>query len=261
LVGGGKMEFIVLILVIVFGFMIYMIKEAFLNQVILNEIHFPDFPGTFGDVSIFFISDIHRRKVSRKLLSKINKKVDIVIIGGDLTEKGVPFDRIKSNIELLKELGPVYFVWGNNDYEVDYHELDALLLRNGVKILDNTAVKFESLSGEQLVLLGIDDMNEKRDRLDYALSDAGDEGFRILVAHNPRITEQVVEEHRIRLVLAGHTHGGQIRILGYSPYEKGGIKKLPSTMLLTSNGYGTTAIPMRLGARAETHLITLKKGS
>jgi uncharacterized protein len=254
------MELILLMIVIFFGFMIYMVKEAFLNQVVLNEIQFPDFPETFGEVTIFFISDIHRRKISGKLLAKINKKVDIVIIGGDLTEKGVPLDRVKSNIKLLKELGPVYFVWGNNDYEVDYHELDVLLLTNGVKILDNTAVKFESLSGEQLILLGIDDMNEKRDRLDYALSDAGVGGFRILVAHNPKIISQLNADHNIRLVLAGHTHGGQIRILGYSPYEKGKIKKLPYTILLTSNGYGTTAIPMRLGARAETHLITLKKG-
>jgi predicted MPP superfamily phosphohydrolase len=251
----------IVIIIIIIGLILYMVREAFLNQVIVNEILFPDFPETFGDVTIFFISDIHRRKVSEKLISKINKKVDLVIIGGDLTEKGVPFERIKYNINLLKELGPVYFVWGNNDYEVDYHELDALLLSNGIKILDNTAVKFESVAGEILVLLGIDDMNEKRDRLDFALTDAGDEGFRILAAHNPRITSKMTKEQNIRLVLAGHTHGGQIRILGYSPYEKGGIKKLPQTMLLTSNGYGTTAIPMRLGARAETHLITLKKGN
>jgi uncharacterized protein len=254
------MEFIGLGLLIIFGLLIFMVKEGFLNQVIQNEIRFPDFPDTFGDVTIFFISDIHRRKISRRLMAKINKKVDMVIIGGDLTEKGVPFDRIKNNIKLLKELGPVYFVWGNNDYEVDYHELDAFLLSSGVKILDNTAVKFESSAGETLVLMGIDDLNEKRDRLDYALSDAGEEGFRILVSHDPRITSKMTTEQNIRLVLAGHTHGGQIRIFGYSPYEKGGIKKLPHTILLTSNGYGTTAIPMRLGARAETHLITLKKG-
>lgn len=254
------MEFIGIVFIIMIGLFIFMVKEAFLNQVVNNEICFPDFPETFGDVTIFFISDVHRRKISRKLISKINKKVDIVIIGGDLTEKGVPFERIKSNIDTLKELGPVYFVWGNNDYEMDYHELDALLLSNGVKILDNTAVKFESIAGEKLILLGIDDMNEKRDRLDFALSDAGEEGFRILVAHNPRITTKMSDEHKIRLVLAGHTHGGQIRILGISPYEKGGVKILPHTILLTSNGYGTTAIPMRLGARAETHLITLKQG-
>lgn len=254
------MVFICIVILILVGLIIYMVKEAFLNQIVVNEITFSDFPETLGEVSIFFISDIHRRKISEKIINKAKGNVDIVIIGGDLTEKGVPFERVKSNLELLKKLGPVYFVWGNNDYEVDYHELDALLLSCGVKILDNTAVKFESYSGEQLILLGVDDMNEKRDRLDFALADAGEVGFKILASHDPRITSKIAVEDKIRLVLAGHTHGGQIHILGFSPYEKGKIKRLTQTILLTSNGYGTTAIPMRLGAKAETHIVTLKKG-
>ncbi|MHC0036089.1 metallophosphoesterase [Pseudoneobacillus sp. C159] len=253
------MEFIVIAIILIIGIILYMVKEAFRNKVVLNVIEFSDFPETFGEVSIFFISDIHRRKIPRKLISKINEKIDLVIIGGDLTEKGVPFTRIEHNLNLLKELGPVYFVWGNNDYEMEYHELDGLLIKKGVKILDNTAVTFESAEGEKLIVLGIDDMNKKRDRLDWALEDAGEEGFRILVSHDPRITTKITPEQNIRLVLAGHTHGGQIHILGYSPYEKGGIKILEHTILLTSNGYGTTAIPLRLGASAETHLIKLKR--
>jgi uncharacterized protein len=254
------MELIGLLIVIVIGFLLYMVKEAYRNHINLNELQFPDFPETFGEVAIFFISDIHRRKISRALIGSIKDKVDIVVIGGDLTEKGVPFDRVRQNIEILKSLGPVYFVWGNNDYEVDYHELDVLLLSNGVKILDNTAVQFESLEGEKLVLLGIDDINKKRDRLDYAISDAGEEGFRILAAHNPAIAANIRADQNIRLVLSGHTHGGQIRILGFSPYSKGKVQKLDHTTILISNGYGTTAIPLRLGARAETHLIKIKRG-
>lgn len=245
---------------IFFGLILYMFKEAFLNQVVINELFFSDFPESFGKVSIFFISDIHRRKIARKIIDEVKGKVDIVIIGGDLAEKGVPFNQIKDNLVLLKELGPTYFVWGNNDYELDYHKLDALLLDCGIKILDNTAVKFESLEGDKLVLLGIDNMNDKRDRLDLALEDAGKEGFKILAAHNPKITSKIDKSYDIRLVLAGHEHGGQIHILGYSPYEKGKVKKLEQTTLLVSNGYGTTGIPLRLGAKAETHLITLKKG-
>ena len=74
------------------------------------------------------------------------------------------------------------------------------------------------------------------------------------------IQKKLLPEHEIRLVLSGHTHGGQIHILGYSPYEKGKIKKLENTTLLISNGYGTTSLPLRLGAPAECHLITIKNG-
>lgn len=253
----------VVIIAIILGLgvflLLYMVREAFLNHVIQHEMVFPNFPDSFGKVSIFFISDIHRRKISEKVIAEVKGQADIVIIGGDLTEKGVPFERVKANLKKLKQIGPIYFVWGNNDYEVDFHELDAILLDYGIKVLDNTAVTFESEQGEKLCLLGVDDLNKKRDRLDLALLDADSSSFKILASHYPNITEKILSEHEISLVLSGHTHGGQIHILGISPYERGKIKRLANTLLLISNGYGTTALPLRLGAPAECHFITLRK--
>jgi len=244
------------------GLILYMLKEAFENRVVQNEISFPDFPESFGEVKIFFISDIHKRTISEQIIQEVKgMKPDIVVIGGDLLEKGVPLERVRQNILQLKTLGPVYFVWGNNDYEVEYRKLDAILLDLNVKILDNTAVTFESEGGDRLILLGVDDVNRKRDDLELALKDIETEGFKILVSHNPKIVGKISIEHNIRLVLSGHTHGGQIHILGYSPYEKGRLKKLKQTSLLISNGYGTTALPFRLGAKSETHLIKIRKAT
>ncbi|XJZ26071.1 metallophosphoesterase [Bacillota bacterium Lsc_1132] len=238
-----------------------MLSEAFLNKLVTHELIFFDFPPSFGEISLFFISDIHRRTISDKIIAEVSGKADLVIIGGDLTEKGVPIDRVRKNIDKLKSLGPVYFVWGNNDYEVDYHELDAVLLASGVKILDNTAVNFESDQGEKISLLGVDDLNQGRDRIDIALLDAEQDSFKILASHYPNITEKILPEYNIKLVLSGHTHGGQIHLFGYSPYERGTIKKQKNTTLLISNGYGTTAVPLRLGAPAECHLITIRKNT
>jgi predicted MPP superfamily phosphohydrolase len=237
-----------------------MIWEACLNKVSRHELFFSDFPQSFGQVSIFFISDIHRRVISDKIIEEVLGKVDIVIIGGDLTEKGVPMKRVSKNIQKLKKLGPVYFVWGNNDYEVDYRKLDVILLESNVKALYNTSVTFESEFGDKISLLGVDDLNQNLDRIDLALMDADKDSFKILASHYPDIVEKVDQEHEIRLVLSGHTHGGQIHILGYSPYERGKLKVLDNTTLLISNGYGTTTLPLRLGAPAECHLITLKNG-
>ncbi|MCM3093065.1 MULTISPECIES: metallophosphoesterase [unclassified Cytobacillus] len=242
------------------GLLLFMLREAFADRIIYKELFFPEFPESFGEIKLFFISDIHRRTVSDSIIAEIKeRKPDLVIIGGDLLEKGVSFDRVKKNLLGLKECGPVYFVWGNNDYEADYHLLDALLLDCGVKILDNTARSFESDEGERFVLLGTDDLSKERDRLDLALEDAGPGGFRVLVSHDPRIINSIKKEQNIHLVLSGHTHGGQIHIFGFSPYEKGRIKELPQTTILISNGYGTTGMPLRLGAKSETHLLTLKK--
>ncbi|MDP4083907.1 MAG: metallophosphoesterase [Bacillota bacterium] len=255
------MIWIMLLFLLLVGIILYrMVWEAFLNRVSIQELLFSEFPDSFKQISIFFISDIHRRSISNKITNEMIGKADLVIIGGDLTEKGVPMNRVRENLQKLKKLGPVYFVWGNNDYETDYHELDALFWEMGIKVLDNTAVTFESEMGEKICLLGVDDLNQKRDRLDIALYDADNESFKIVASHYPQITEKILPEHKVQLVLSGHTHGGQIHLFGYSPYERGKVKRLINTTVLISNGYGTTALPLRLGAPAECHLITLKQG-
>jgi uncharacterized protein len=253
---------IILGLFIILGIalILYMVKEAFLNHVVTHVMTFEDFPASFGAVSIFFISDIHKRLISDEIINAVKGKSDMVLIGGDLTEKKVPFERVKQNLEKLKQVGPVYFVWGNNDYETDFRKLDAILLDSGIKVLDNTAAIFESKNGEKLSLLGVDEVGQGRDRLDLALLDAEDKSFKILASHYPDIIDKILPEHNIRLVLSGHTHGGQIHIFGYSPFKKGKVEKLDNTTLLISNGYGTTGVPLRLGAPAQCHLITIKKG-
>lgn len=238
---------------------IIMYREAIRDTLLEHTISFANFPISFGEVRIFFISDIHRRTVSRSLIQKVKGKVDFVIIGGDLAEQGVPLSRVADNIKRLNEIGQVYFVWGNNDYEIDFHELDALLLQNGVKILDNTGTLFESELGEKIWLLGVDDVGLKRDRLDLALADCKEEGFRILVSHNPDILYKLNGTERISCILSGHTHGGQIRLFHTTRFLKGGIYEYPHTTLFVSNGYGTTFVPLRFRAPAQTHLITLRR--
>ncbi len=239
--------------------LLFMIRAAFLNNVNEHELWFSDFPEALEKFGIFFISDIHKRSISDRVISHVSGRADIVVIGGDLTEKGVPYNRVKQNLMKLKQIGPVYFVWGNNDYETNIQELKSLFRELEIKELVNEAVTFHS-DGGGISLLGIDDLNQGRDRLNLALLDSGETSFRILVSHYPSIAKKILPEHKIRLVLSGHTHGGQIHILGFSPYERGGIKKLNSTLLFISNGYGTTALPLRLGAPAECHIISLKKG-
>jgi predicted MPP superfamily phosphohydrolase len=256
--GHNTMQ-ILLLLLLIFGIclFLYMLRQAFLNHVVRHEFNFSDFPQSFGQVVIFFISDIHRRTISDAIINEVKGKSNLVIIGGDLTEKGVSYKKIKTNLVKLKQLGPIYFVWGNNDYEKDVQKLEAIMSETGVTILANTAVHFTSEKGEKWSLLGVDEMGQERDRLDLALLASDKKSFKILVSHYPAITEKILPEHEIRLVLSGHTHGGQIHILGFSPQKRGGVTKLENTTLLISNGYGTTALPLRLGAPAECHLITV----
>lgn len=254
------MIYFIVFLLLTGGFLlVIMLQQAFANNVREQELCYTDFPKSFNNIKIFFISDIHRRVISEKVINRVKGKADLVIIGGDLVEKGVSFERVKTNLRKLNQLCPVFFVWGNNDYEVDNAEFLEVLLKAGIKVLNNTAATFESDQGEKISILGIDTMNLKRDRLDQALAITPEKSFKILASHYPDIVQTIHPEQNIRLILSGHTHGGQIHILGYSPYRRGGIKRFGNTIQIISNGYGTTAIPLRLGAPAECHLITLKR--
>ncbi len=216
--------------------LLVMYTEAMRNTVLEHTLIFEEFPKSFQKVNVFFISDIHRRVISNSLIEQVKGRVDLVIIGGDLAEKGVPLSKISANIQKLRAIAPVYFVWGNNDYEIEYHELDALLLENNVKV-------------------GLE-----RDRLDLALADCKEDGFRILISHNPDIINKMSGKEQISLVLSGHTHGGQIRLFPSKKYLKGGVYKHSNITLFVSNGYGTTLIPLRFRAPAQTHIITLCGG-
>lgn len=238
------------------GLLLYMYEQAKQENIVEQTLAFPEFPESFGKVRIFFISDIHRRKIDSEFIERI-KNIDLVVIGGDLTEKNVAFEQVAENVKQLKKIGLVFFVWGNNDYEVEHHELDSLLLHNGVKILDNKSYLFESDAGDMLEILGVDDLVHERDRLEVALEETNEHSFKILVSHEPEIVEKFTDKEGISLVLSGHTHGGQIRIFGFGPHEKGRITQLPYTTLLVSNGFGTSLVPLRLGAPPETHILTI----
>ncbi|WP_257347752.1 metallophosphoesterase [Pseudalkalibacillus decolorationis] len=235
----------------------YMWYEAHRNTIHHLELEMDQFPYSFDGLSIFFISDIHTRTINKKLLEQIRTSVDLVIIGGDLMESGVPLKRVKKNIDQLTQLAPTYFVWGNNDYETDFRQLDVLLRENGIQILDNTCAKFETADAV-LYLIGVDDPTLERDRLDLALQDVDGKGYRILASHNPIIAEKVDEHHQIGIVLSGHTHGGQIRLFKWGLTERGGLKDNGNTKVFVSNGYGYTKLPFRLCAPSEAHVITFK---
>lgn len=237
---------------------VIMLLKAKENHLTKQTLLFDHFPRSFNTLNIFFISDIHRRTISEKLLEKVPSSTHLVVIGGDLTEAGVPFQRVEHNLKLLKTIAPVFFVFGNNDYEVDKDKLEALLLKHGVTTLHNSSITLWSNAGEKLILLGVEDMSEERDRLDLALESSQEGDFKILISHNPDIYQKVLKTDGISLIMSGHTHGGQIRILGLGLYEKGKTHFLKKAILLISNGYGTSGVPLRLGAPAEAHFIQLR---
>lgn len=206
-------------------------------------------------LKVFFISDIHRRKIDRKLIRKIDHDIDIVIIGGDLAEKDVPFSRISNNVRRLAQLGPLFYVWGNNDREAGEEGIRAIIYRNGGVILENE--NFFIPGHPSWGISGTDDPTSERVDIGASLRNINMYDHVIFVSHQPRILRELLHSFLPTLMLAGHTHGGQIRIGKFGLLEKGKFHTHFGRGKLISNGYGTSTVPLRLGAPAECHIITI----
>src|SRR5262249_41248286 len=105
--------------------------------------------------------------------------------------------------------------------------------------------------------LGVDD-------LDKTLAKVSDDAPIVLLAHEPDIITRVPS--RVSLQLSGHTHGGQIRVLGWSPIVASrfgnayGHLRLRSDRIV-SGGLGCSIVPVRLGVPPEIVLVTLGQGA
>lgn len=236
----------------------YMFFYANRKNVIHHSFSVRKNSGEDKELSVFFISDIHRRRIDRQLLKKIRSHglVDIVIIGGDLAEGGVPLSTIDRNVERLSEIAPLYFIWGNNDREVGEHAIRDIIKKHGGTILDNSNAKIEShpLWG----ICGTDDPSSGNVDVEAALAGVENYSYVIVATHTPSLFRKVEKICKPELMVAGHMHGGQIRLGNIALHPLGKFTEGDGKARLISNGYGTSIVPLRLGAAPESHIITIK---
>ncbi|CAH8714332.1 metallophosphoesterase [Paenibacillus thiaminolyticus] len=250
----------------------YMLREASGCNIVEEEVSLMRLPSSFDGTRLFFISDIHRRTITERELAALlqHSKADLVIVGGDMTEAGVPLERCRHNIRMLSRLGPVVAVHGNHDYNTDIRRLDDMLRELGVKLLDNEAIRLER-DGAGIWLVGWDDFSTGRTNVKLSMLDVRERpGCTIVVTHDPLSLRRENMEG-IDLVLSGHTHGGQICLPGFGPIRTGKFyrqylagwyafagKDGHRTRLFISRGYGTSHAPVRLCSPPEVHFITLR---
>ncbi len=168
----------------------------------------------------------------------------------------------------------VHAVMGNHDWIDDP---DAMIAGTGptivhralasinVPVYDNLAARFEK-DGKGFWLAGLADQIGPRiglDDLPATLAQVTDEAPVILMAHEPDVFPTVPA--RVSLTLSGHTHGGQIRLFGYSPivpsryrnrYAYGHVIE-DGRNLIVSGGLGCSIAPIRFGSPPEIVVVEL----
>jgi predicted MPP superfamily phosphohydrolase len=237
-------------------------------------------PDAFRGFRIAQISDIHLDEFTEpffleRVVRHVNALgVDMVLLTGDFVTHGsLTFIAGRSAAyrcaEILSTLtAPLrYACLGNHDVAVGSGLVVGSLAANGIPVLVDQHVPIER-NGSRLWLCGVNDPDTTNPRLELAVPPQPD-GPVILMAHEPDYADTVLEHprgHLVDVILAGHTHGGQIRLPFLGPivlppmgrkYPEG-LFHLNNLQLYVNRGIGAVGIPFRLNCPPEITLITLQ---
>lgn len=225
-------------------------------------------PTTFNGLKIVHFSDVHYgttidKKNFNKIIEQINLiNPDLVVFTGDLIDKDTKITEklIKEITESLSKINSKlgkYSIKGEQDYESD--SFIEIMQNSDFIILDNSYDLIYNENGENIYIGGLSSSIKKNidinKTLDYFnIENVNQNIFSIMLMHEPDNIDDLLEHKNINLVLAGHNHGGQIRLpfLGGIISMKDSKKyndryyKLADTDYYISYGLGTTNYPYRL---------------
>ncbi|WP_175485489.1 metallophosphoesterase [Pseudoxanthomonas sp. GM95] len=216
--------------------------------------------GTGASARIALIGDPHVGMFKdaaflERVVARANAlNVDAVLLAGDLTyePQGQSLDALLAPLARLK--APAYAVLGNHDQGKPGPDIDIALRRtlacHGVQVIEGRAVK---LKGFQLAGLG-DRWAGKDDPAILATLPA--DAPTLVLAHNPDSAERLQPAPHL-LMLAGHTHGGQMRIpflyrhvlpvqYGFDRGEQWLDRPQGTIRVFTTAGVGESGLPLRL---------------
>ena len=226
-------------------------------HVSVDEVEIP-VKGLKSKMRVVQLTDLHLGHFRGKewlhdIVSDVNAlKPDIVVITGDIYESHYNLtDEVVD--ELLGIKVPVYYVAGNHDKYVNLLRIKDMLRRVGVRVLDN---EVDERMGLQIAGTGLE---EVKDVIDTMMIDG--EKPCVMLRHYPNGAEVAVE-HGVDLMLAGHTHGGQmfpVTLINHFGFKYNrGLYEVGNGYIYVSNGAGTTGPPMRFGTKSVISLVTLK---
>ncbi len=238
-----------------------------------------------------FLTDLHDKEFgphNRRLKEALRStEPDAVLIGGDtMTARHGKAD-LRVTAELLSaasEICPVYYADGNHeqrlreerdDYPGAYEEFCQLLGKYGVTYLADSSALIDDevrISG-----LDLDDRYYGKfsvpelpvSEITADIGEADTEHYQILMAHSPLFFDAYAG-WGADLTLAGHFHGGTIRIPGlgglmtpqfqfFSPYCAGTFRKGDAVMI-AGRGLGTHTVNVRIGDRPQICIIEITPG-
>ncbi len=245
-------------------------------------------------IRIAMLADLHMGDpyVTRDRLARIVTRTnalgaDLIVVLGDLVAGHrfvtgqVPVADTAAILAGLKAPMGVFAVLGNHDWWDDLTaqkrgsgpvSAGIALEANGIPVLENKAIELAdgiwlAGLGDQLALVRGRGQFQGVDDLPGTLAQVPEDAPLILLAHEPDIFPEVPD--RVALTLSGHTHGGQVRLFGWSPivpsrygnrFAYGPVTEGART-LVVSGGIGCSIAPVRFGVVPEITLVDLEQAA
>lgn len=232
-------------------------------------VRLPNWPAGARPVRVLLWSDLHlgNRATGPKRLARLvglanRLRPDLVVLGGDYVAGHEPGDAavapaLAAFRDLRAPLG-VVAVLGNHEYWTDAPRVRQVLERARITILANGAVRRGPLA-----VGGVDDLVNRRADVGATMAAVRRiGGAPLLVSHSPDLAPRLPAD--APLLLAGHTHCGQLVLPGYgppfdvaAPRYRCGLVREDGRLTVVTAGTGTSVLPLRLGAPPDWWVVTL----
>lgn len=252
----------------------YSLLEARWLRIYRSEVPLRGLPPAFDGLRICQLTDIHHgpylalERVQQAVAVANGLSPHLTALTGDYVHRRP--DYITPCFEALAGLRAplgIYGVLGNHDHWEDEHLTRQEMAGAGIVELTNAGAPLQR-GGQWLWIAGVGDLWEDEQLPERALQGVPADGAAILLSHNPDYNEQL-QDRRVKLMLAGHTHGGQVRLPLFGPPllpSKFGHKYAAGLVedgwkrVYVSRGVGTVTPPVRFACRPEVTLLTLRCG-
>lgn len=233
-------------------------------------------PDGFSGYRIAVISDLHGKEFgedNEKLIDYVRDlEPDLIAVTGDLIHDQAQMAMVRPVAKGLASIAPTYYVTGNHEWAAGVvPQLKELLDQCGITVLSNEYVMLTE-GGDQIALLGAEDSNGYADQMtvgelaDQVRQEQGDV-YTILLSHRNNHYDQY-QQARVDLTLAGHAHGGLIRLpttdglIGPKrelwPQYTAGLYDLSYGQMVVSRGLGNQFPCFRLFNRPDVPLVVLE---
>jgi predicted MPP superfamily phosphohydrolase len=236
-------------------------------EITRHEVQVEGLPRALDGFTIAHMTDVHLRSISvveeAIIRAMQSESVQLVVLTGDIVESTSSFSVLREFCAALRKQGTtIIATLGNWEHwgRVPVEELNAAYGASGIRLLVNEAM---TVSGGVRVY-GTDDSTAGNPRV-KPLQD-GPAATTVVLTHSPAFLDRVaIDSNAFALALAGHTHGGQLR-LGprVVPFRPGGSGSFTSGWYATrggrayvSRGTGTSIMPARFTCRPELPIFRL----